>query len=171
MPLEQVIAAHLDGLFPGMEVIDSVAFRVTRNADLTVEEEEADDLLAAIEIELRRRRFGKAVRLEVEDDISSDLLELIREELELEDDDVFAHAAPIDLGGLWSVYDVDARRPEVRGLPAGHPAAPQPEEDDEVGSIFTVISEGDVLVHHPYDSFATSVEEFIRQAADGPATS
>ena len=92
--LEQVIAAHMDDLFPGMDVENSIAFRVTRNADLTVEDEEADDLLAAIEMELRRRRFGKAVRLEVEDDISAESLELIREELELGDDDVVAHSAP-----------------------------------------------------------------------------
>ena len=87
-------------------------FRVTRNADLTVEDEEADDLLAAIEMELRRRRFGKAVRLEVEDDISAESLELIRGELELSDEDVFAHAAPVDLGGLFAVHDVD--RPELK---------------------------------------------------------
>ena len=84
VPLEQVIAQHLDQLFPGMDVVDHVAFRVTRNADLTVEEEEADDLLAAIEMELRRRRFGKAVRLEVEDDISGEALELLVDELELD---------------------------------------------------------------------------------------
>ncbi|MCB1270896.1 MAG: RNA degradosome polyphosphate kinase, partial [Microthrixaceae bacterium] len=104
VPVEQVIAEHLDELFPGMEITDSVAFRVTRNADLTVEEEEAEDLLEAIELELRRRRFGRAVRLEVEDDISTDSLELIREELDLRADDVYAHAAPISLDGLWSVY-------------------------------------------------------------------
>jgi len=107
LPLEQVIAHHLDELFPGMDVVDHVAFRVTRNADLTVEEEEADDLLAAIEMELRRRRFGKAVRLQVEDDISAEALELIRDELELTDDDVSAHAAPLDLGGLFAVADAD----------------------------------------------------------------
>lgn len=168
VPLEQVIAAHLDQLFPGMEVLDSVAFRVTRNADLTVEDEEADDLLAAIEMELRRRRFGKAVRLEVEDDISAEALELIRDELELTDGDVFAHAAPVDLGGLFAVHEVD--RPELK-YPDFVPVTQRrlsPDEDEEERDIFTAVAAGDILVHHPYDSFVSSVEEFIRQAANDP---
>jgi len=168
VPLEQVIAAHLDQLFPGMDTVDSVAFRVTRNADLTVEDEEADDLLAAIEMELRRRRFGKAVRLEVEDDISAETLELIRDELELTEDDVFPHAAPVDLGGLFSVYEVD--RPELKYadfVPVTQRRLAR-DEDDEFRDIFGAISQGDILVHHPYDSFVTSVEEFIRQAANDP---
>ena len=168
VPLEQVIAAHLDQLFPGMDTVDSVAFRVTRNADLTVEDEEADDLLAAIEMELRRRRFGKAVRLEVEDDISAETLDLIRDELELTEDDVFPHAAPVDLGGLFSVYDVD--RPELKYadfVPVTQRRLAR-DEDDEFRDIFGAIAQGDILVHHPYDSFVTSVEEFIRQAANDP---
>ncbi len=168
VPLEQVIAAHLDDLFPGMEVVDHVAFRVTRNADLTVEEEEADDLLAAIEVELRRRRFGKAVRLEVEDDISAEALELIREELELAEDDVIAHAAPVDLGGLWAVYAVDRgelKYPDFKGITQRRLA---PDEDEAAVDVFAAIRQGDLLVHHPYDSFSTSVEEFIRQAANDP---
>lgn len=168
VPLEQVIAAFMERLFPGMEVVDHVAFRVTRNADLTVEEEEADDLLAAIEMELRRRRFGKAVRLEVEDDISGEALELIRDELELTDADVVAHAAPIDLGGLFAVYDVD--RGELK-YPDFVPVTQRrlaPEDEDEVRDIFAAMSEGDILVHHPYDSFSSSVEEFIRQAGMDP---
>ena len=168
VPLEQVIAAHLDQLFPGMDVIDSVTFRVTRNADLTVEDEEADDLLAAIEMELRRRRFGKAVRLEVEDDISAVSLELIRTELELRDDDVFAHAAPVDLSGLFAVHDVD--RPELK-YPDFVPVTQRRlnhDEDEDVQEIFGAIAAGDILVHHPYDSFVTSVEEFIHQAAMDP---
>ncbi len=168
VPLEQVIAAHLDQLSPGMEVLDSVAFRVTRNADLTVEDEEADDLLAAIEMELRRRRFGKAVRLEVEDDISAEALELIRDELELTEADVFAHAAPVDLGGLFAVHDVD--RPELK-YPDFVPVTQRRlshDEDEEERDIFAAIAGGDILVHHPYDSFVSSVEEFIRQAANDP---
>ena len=168
VPLEQVIAHHLDELFPGMEVVDHVAFRVTRNADLTVEEEEADDLLAAIEMELRRRRFGKAVRLQVEDDISAEALELIRDELELTDDDVTAHAAPLDLGGLFAVAEAD--RPDLKYgefVPVTqHRLAMN--EDEEPPDLFAVMREGDVMVHHPYDSFSTSVEEFIRQAGQDP---
>ncbi|MCZ7629101.1 MAG: polyphosphate kinase 1 [Microthrixaceae bacterium] len=166
VPVEQVIAEHLDELFPGMEVTDSVAFRVTRNADLTVEEEEADDLLAAIEMELRRRRFGKAVRLEVEDDISTESLELIREELELDHHDVFAHAAPISLDGLWSVYAMSRDELKYEPFQPVTQRRLQPDEEDSKKSIFKVISEGDLLVHHPYDSFASSVEEFIHQAAE-----
>lgn len=168
VPLEQVIAAHLQELFPGMEVLDHVTFRVTRNADLTVEDEEADDLLAAVEMELRRRRFGKAVRLEVEDDISAEALELIRDELELTDADVVAHAAPLDLGGLFAVADVD--RAELR-YPHFTPvtqARLAPLDDDEVRDLFVAMVDGDLLMHHPYDSFSRSVEEFIRQAANDP---
>jgi polyphosphate kinase len=168
VPLEQIIAAHLGQLFPGMDVLDSVAFRVTRNADLTVEDEEADDLLAAIEMELRRRRFGKAVRLEVEDDISAEALELIRDELELTDDDVFAHAAPVDLGGLFAVHEVD--RPELK-YPDFVPVTQRRlshDEDEDERDIFAAIARGDILMHHPYDSFVSSVEEFIRQAANDP---
>ena len=168
VPVEQVIAAHMGELFPGMEVVDSVAFRVTRNADLTVEEEEADDLLAAIELELRRRRFGKAVRLQVEDDISSASLELIRDELELGDEDVFAHEAPISLDGLWSVFALERDDLKYDDFQPLTQRRLHPDEDDAERNIFTVISEGDVLLHHPYDSFASSVEEFIRQAAEDP---
>src|SRR5690606_15721878 len=151
-----------------MDVVDHVAFRVTRNADLTVEEEEADDLLAAIEMELRRRRFGKAVRLQVEDDISAEALELIRDELELTDDDVSAHAAPLDLGGLFAVADAD--RPDLK-YPEFVPVTQHRlalNEDEEPPDLFAVMREGDVMMHHPYDSFSTSVEEFIRQAARDP---
>ena len=168
VPLEQVIAEHLDELFPGMEILDHVAFRVTRNADLTVEEEEADDLLAAIEMELRRRRFGKAVRLQVEDDISAEALELIRDELELTDGDIVAHSAPLDLGGLFAVADVD--RPDLK-YPEFVPVTQHRlglDEDEQQRDLFAVMREGDVMVHHPYDSFSTSVEEFIRQAARDP---
>ncbi len=166
--LEQVIAAHMEDLFPGMEVEDCVTFRVTRNADLTVEDEEADDLLAAIEMELRRRRFGKAVRLEVEEDISSESLELIREELELDDDDVFAHAAPIDLGGLFTVCNLDRDDLKYEDFAPLTQARLSSETEDEAPDIFAVIAEGDVLLHHPYDSFVSSVEEFIHQASIDP---
>lgn len=166
--LEQVIAAHMEDLFPGMEVEDCVTFRVTRNADLTVEDEEADDLLAAIEMELRRRRFGKAVRLEVEEDISSESLELIREELELDDDDVFAHAAPIDLGGLFTVCNLDRDDLKYEDFAPLTQARLSSESEDEAPDIFAVIAEGDLLLHHPYDSFVSSVEEFIHQASIDP---
>jgi polyphosphate kinase len=168
VPLEQVIAAHLDALFPGMTIGQHHAFRVTRNADLALEEDEADDLLVAIEMELRRRRFGRALRLEVGADMSDDIVELLAAELEVAGDGVFRVGAPIDLSGLWGVYALD--RPDLHGetwTPMTPPrlanAAHEPTE------FFAMLRERDVLVHHPYDSFATSVEAFVAQAAADPA--
>jgi polyphosphate kinase len=168
VPLEQVIAVHLSTLFTGMDVVDFVPFRVTRNADLTLEEEEADDLLAAVEMELRRRRFGRAVRLEVDHRMSAEMLELLLRELDLEPDDVSFHHGPLGLSGLWSVHALP--RPDLKDDP-WVPVTPTGLVDASEGnrSIFSVIRAGDILVHHPYDSFATSVEEFIRQASIDPA--
>ncbi len=167
VPLEQVIAAHLDQLFPGMEVESHDTFRVTRNADLTLEEEEADDLLAAVEIELRRRQFGRAVRLEISDGIADEVRDLLQRELDLGDDDTYRLRGPLDLGGLWGVHALD--RPELkdpvfqRVTPARLDAVKEGDLD-----VFAAIRDGDLLVHHPYDSFRTSVEEFIRQASVDP---
>ena len=165
--LEHVIAAHLDQLFPGMEVEAHDTFRVTRNADLTVEEEEADDLLAAVEMELRRRQFGRAVRIEIGAAITPEVSEMLQRELDVADDDVYRLAGPLDLGGLWSVHGLD--RPDLKDpvFQRGSPARLDPGSDDRV-DIFSVIRDGDVIVHHPYDSFRTSVEEFIRQASYDP---
>ncbi len=164
VPLEQVIAAHLDQLFPGMVVEEQFAFRVTRNADLTLEEEEADDLLAAVEIELRRRRFGRAVRLEIDANTSDEIKSLLLRELDLDHDAVYDYVGPLDLGGLWALQALD--RPESKDEPWVPVTQPrlQPAEGEPL-DLFSVIAAGDVLVHHPYDSFTTSVEEFIRQAA------
>jgi polyphosphate kinase len=167
VPLEQVIAAHLDRLFPGMDVAETFAFRVTRNADLTLEEEEADDLLAAVEMELRRRRFGSAVRLEVDARVSREVRELLVRELDLTDDAVHESVGPLDLGGLWSLHGLD--RPDLKDDPwTPVTQARLAASDDERVDIFSVIKDGDVLVHHPYDSFSTSVEEFVRQASRDP---
>jgi polyphosphate kinase len=165
--LEHVIAAHLDQLFPGMEVEAHDTFRVTRNADLTVEEEEADDLLAAVEMELRRRQFGRAVRIEIGAAITPEVSEMLQRELDVSDDDVYRLAGPLDLGGLWSVHGLD--RPDLKDpvFRRVTPARLDPGSDDRV-DIFSVIRDGDLLVHHPYDSFRTSVEEFIRQASYDP---
>ena len=167
VPLEQVIGAHLDQLFPGMEVIDDYSFRVTRNADLTLEEEEADDLLAAVEFELRRRRFRRAVRLELDADTSDEVRDLLVRELDVEDDDVYLSVAPLDLGGLWAVHALD--RPDLKD-PVYTPVTPPAfvVDDDERVDVFSVMRQRDVLVHHPYESFAASVEEFVRQAAADP---
>jgi polyphosphate kinase len=167
VPLEQVIAAHLDQLFPGMEIEQNHAFRVTRNADLTLEEDEADDLLAAVEIELRRRRFGRAVRLEIDAAMSDEVRELLQRELVLADDDVYALVAPLDLGGLWAVHGLD--RPDLKDPPYTRvtPARLSSEEGEQVDT-FAAVRRGDMLVHHPYESFRTSVEEFVRQASADP---
>ncbi len=168
VPLEQVISAHLDTLFPGMSVGEHYAFRVTRNADLALEEDEADDLLVAIEMELRRRRFGRALRLEVGADMSEDLVELLATELDVSPDGVFRVAAPLDLSGLWGVYALD--RPDLH-IETWTPMTPalMATAAHEPTEFFALLREHDVLVHHPYDSFATSVEAFIAQAAEDPA--
>ncbi len=167
VPLEQVIEAHLHTLFIGMEIEECAAFRITRNADLTVEDEDADDLLAAVELELRRRRFGRAVRLEVESTISEEMLELLLRELELEPNAVTFHKLLLDLTCLFDLHAID--RPKLKDAPwppvtAGRIATA--EESDR--SLFSVVRERALLVHHPYESFASSVEAFIAEAADDP---
>jgi len=165
--LEQVIAAHLDELFPAMQIGAWHAFRVTRNADLDLDDGEADDLLEAVEVELRRRRFGRAVRLEVDAAAGREVLAILERELELGPDDVYPTTGPLDLGQLWAIADLD--RPELHE-PAWTPTT-QPRlapMGDEPVDLFGVIRERDVLVQHPYDSFASSVEAFISQAAADP---
>jgi polyphosphate kinase len=164
VPLEQVMAAHLDKLFPGMEIEQHHAFRVTRNTDLTLEEEEADDLLAMVELELRRRRFGRAVRLEIDAAMSDEVRELLQRELDVADEDVYLHTAPLDLGGLWSVHALD--RPDLKDPPYQRVTPTRlANVDGERVDVFDVIRRGDLLVHHPYESFRTTVEEFVRQAS------
>ena len=167
LPVEQLIAAHLGSLFVGMVVEQWVAFRVTRNADLTLEDEDADDLLALVELELRRRRFGRAVRLEVHADTTDETLELLVRELDLEPGDVSRHRALLDLTCLWQLHGL--KRPDLKDEPwpavvPGRLAAAN--EADR--SMFSVIRERALLVHHPYESFAASTEEFLAQAADDP---
>jgi polyphosphate kinase len=166
--LEDLIAAHLGALFPGMTVIDHWMFRVTRNADLTLEEEEADDLLEALEMELRRRRFGRAVRLEMEAGAPDQVVELLVSELDLTEDDISFHRAPLDLTGLWALHRLE--RPELKDEPwlAVTPARLADAVEDH-RSLFEVLRHRDVLVHHPYESFVTSVEEFIREAVADPS--
>ena len=167
VPLEQVIAVHLDQLFPGMDVVEHHAFRVTRNADLTLEDEEADDLLALVEIELRRRRFGRAVRVEVEPSMTVEVRELLVRELELHPDDLYDVSGPLDLSGLFALYALD--HPDLKD-PPHIPATPRllASAGDDPVDVFAVIRERDVLVHHPYESFGASVEAFIQQAALDP---
>jgi len=169
VPLEQVIAAHLDRLFPGMEIEGHHPFRVTRNTDLTLEEEgeEAEDLLAAVELELHRRRFGQAVRLEIDSRMSDEARDLLERELDLEDADVYVVEGPLALTGLWALHDLDL--PSLKDAPwhAVTPAGLTVDADERV-DVFAALRERDILVHHPYDSFRTTVEAFIRQAARDP---
>ena len=167
IPLEQVIAARLDELFPGMEIESHCGFRVTRNADLDIEEAEADDLLEAINLELRRRRFGKAVRLEVDRAMPDDVRDLLAHELDLRPGDIYESDGPLDLGDLWALHGLD--RPDLKDEPWIPVVPPALASIDEPGeSIFSVLRRRDVLVHHPYESFTASTEAFIRQAAADP---
>jgi len=167
VPLEQVIAVHLGALFPGMEVLGHHVFRVTRNADIDVEEDEGGDLLMAIESELTQRRFGRVVRLEIHPDMPAEVLDLLMREMGANEDDVYQMDGPLDLSGLWGLYDLD--RPDLKfetfpGVTPSRLAGPAGDTVD----IFEVIRQGDLIVHHPYDSFTPTVEAFIDRAARDP---
>jgi polyphosphate kinase len=165
LPLEQVIALHLPVLFQGMEIVSHHFFRVTRDADLDLDDDEAEDLMAAVQAELmRKRRKGRAVRLEVGPDMSPDVLVLLRRELELGPQDVYSVTGMLDMTSLLSLQMPVGERSAVRTrMPATQPKL-RPRGGEPV-DIFAVIRDGDLLVHHPYDSFVTSVETFIEQAA------
>jgi len=166
VPLEQVIAAHVDALFPGMEVLAHHPFRVTRDADIELSDE-SEDLLAAMEIVLRQRtKFGLAVRLEVDASMTPEVLELLCRELELGPGDVYQLDAPLDLTGLWDIYAL--RRPDLKFAsftPQNPPSLAAAQEESDV---FWAMRNGDILLHHPYDSFANSVERFVQQASADP---
>jgi polyphosphate kinase len=166
--IEQVIAANLDTLFMGLEVVDVHLFRVTRNADLAIEEDEADDLLLAIEEELRRRRFGAAVRLEIDAAMPPRTRTLLLSGIGLTTEDCYEIDGMLDLGALFDIAALD--RPDLK-IPPWTPVSPPrlvAPDQDEPADTFAAIRSGDILVHHPYESFANSVERFISQAADDP---
>ena len=168
VPLEDVIAEHLKSLFPGMQVIAVHTFRVTRNEDLEVEEDDAENLLAALEKELLRRRFGPPVRLEVEESMDDHILELLISELGVSRAEVFRLPGPLDLRGLGVIADID--RAELKYpafVPSTHTDLAEVESSSPV-DVFAALQRRDVLVHHPYDSFSTSVQRFIEQAAVDP---
>ncbi|MGZ4565508.1 MAG: RNA degradosome polyphosphate kinase [Blastococcus sp.] len=166
LPLEDLIAAHLPQLFPGLDVVSHHLFRVTRNADLEVEEDRDEDLLQALERELARRRFGPAVRLEVTETMDPQILEVLLSEMEMRPDDVLQVPGLLDLASLWALDDLD--RPELKFEPFVPATHPRLSEGETPKSVFATLREGDVLVHHPYHSFATSVQRFIEQAAADP---
>ncbi len=166
--LEDVIAQHLDALFPGMDVLEHHAFRVTRNEDLEVEEDDAENLLQALEKELLRRRFGPPVRLEVEDTINPHVLELLISELRIDESEVYKLPAPLDLRGVGAI--VKANRPALHyPKHIAHTSRWLNEnETAKAAKVFAATRSHDVLLHHPYDSFATSVQAFLEQAAADP---
>ena len=165
VPVEDVIAANLDELFPGMEILERYAFRVTRDTDLDLDDESAEDLLMALESELERRRFSPAVRLEIETGMSERVLDLLVKELQIAPQDLHELPGPLALSSLWELYDLE--RPDLRDEPFSAPSHPAFSED-EGRDIFSIIAGNDVLVHHPYESFRTSVQRFIEEAAADP---
>ena len=168
IPIEDVIAAHLDALFPGMDVVESFPFRLTRNEDVEVEEDDAENLLAAMEAELSKRRFGPVVRLEIADNVTPQVLDFLVDRLEIGEHDVFRFPRPLDLTCLNDLHALDL--PQWK-YPKYLPVTPRGLAEYESASpsdIFASIRNGDVLLHHPYDSFATSVQHFITTAARDP---
>jgi polyphosphate kinase len=170
IPLEDIIAHHLGALFPGMEILSYDLFRVTRDADFEVSDE-ADDLLQAVEDELRRRRFGEVVRLEVAATMDPAMRSRLIDWLGVDEVQVYDVEGMLDLGDLWEIAGVDGH-PELRQqpwTPVTHPAfGPGPGDRDEQPDVFTPMRRGEVLVHYPYQSFATSVERFVKQAVEDP---
>ncbi|AMB59310.1 RNA degradosome polyphosphate kinase [Microterricola viridarii] len=166
--LEDLIANHLGDLFPGMEIVAHHVFRVTRNEDVVVDEDETENLIQALEKELLRRRFGPPIRLEVTDDMDEVTLGLLVRELDVSEQEVYRLPSPLDLGGLFDLGRID--RPDLR-FPKHVPTTSvqlQPNEPNAKPDVFASISRADILVHHPYESFATSVQAFIEQAAADP---
>jgi len=164
VPLEQVIGGNLSLLFPGMKVIEWQLFRVTRNADIEMDEEDADDLLEMVEQELRRRRLSHVVRLELPESMTPAMRHFIVDGMEVDQRDVWTVRGPIDMDDLFAIANIDL--PPLKFKPWNPLTSPRLADDDM--DIFSIIRQGDVLVHHPYESFATSVERFITTAADDP---
>ncbi len=166
--LEELIANHLGDLFPGMEVLDHHAFRLTRNEDVEIEEDESENLIQALEAELLRRRFGPPIRLEITDDMDDVTLELLVKELDITDQEVYRLPGPLDLRGLFGLSRIE--RPDLRYPPHVPTTAVafQPGDSSTRADMFKAIRKSDVLVHHPYESFTTSVQAFLEQAARDP---
>ncbi|BAL92311.1 putative polyphosphate kinase [Actinoplanes missouriensis 431] len=167
LPIEELIANHLDQLFPGMQILETHAFRVTRNAELEVDEDRDEDLLQALEREIAQRRFGPPVRLEVAASISDHVLDLLVRELDMDSHDVLRVPGLLDLSALWQMFgEVD--RDDLKDRPFVPATHPQLADGEVPRSVFNRLRESDILVHHPYHSFSTSVQRFIEQAAADP---
>jgi polyphosphate kinase len=168
VPLEDVIAAHLDLLFPGMEIVQHHTFRVTRNEDVEVEEDDAENLLDALERELTRRKFGDVVRLEVEENIDEHVLELLVEELEASENEVFRLPGLLDLRGLNDICNLNRDDLKfAKFIPRTNPQLATV-ETASAPDVFEALKTRDILLHHPYDSFSTSVQRFLEQASTDP---
>jgi polyphosphate kinase len=167
LPVEELIAVHLDQLFSGMQVLEWHLFRVTRNAEVEVDEDRDEDLLQALERELAQRRFGPPVRLEVAASISDHVLDLLARELEMDSEDVLRVPGLLDLSALWQVFG-ECDRDDLKDRPFVPATHPQLADGEVPRSVFNRLRECDILVHHPYHSFSTSVQRFIEQAAVDP---
>jgi polyphosphate kinase len=168
IPLEDLISNHLDELFPGMEILEHHEFRVTRNEDVEIEEDDTESIIQALEKELLRRRFGPPIRLEISDDMDDVTLGLLMQELDITEQEVYRLPAPLDLGGLFELLRIE--RPELK-YPKRVPTTSVsllPTDPTEKPDVFKSISRGSILLHHPYESFATSVQAFLEQAATDP---
>jgi polyphosphate kinase len=168
IPLEDLISNHLDELFPGMEILEHHEFRVTRNEDVEIEEDDTESIIQALEKELLRRRFGPPIRLEISDDMDDVTLGLLMQELDITEQEVYRLPAPLDLGGLFELRRID--RPDLtfsKRVPTTSVSL-LPSDPTEKPDIFASIARGDILLHHPYESFATSVQAFLEQAAADP---
>ncbi len=168
VPLEDVISGHLNDLFPGMQILEHHTFRVTRNEDVEVEEDDAENLLAALERELMRRRFGPPVRLEVEESISANVLDLLISELDVTEQEVFRIPGPLDLTGLWTLVGLDRDDLKQDKFVSSTSRQLNQMESATAPDVLGTVREHDVLLHHPYDSFSTSVQLFLEQAATDP---
>ncbi len=168
LPLEDLISENLGDLFPGMEILEHHTFRLTRNEDVVIEEDETENLIQALEAELLRRRFGPPIRLEITEDMDDVTLDLLLSELDITEQEVYRLPAPLDLRGLFALAGID--RPELHYPPHVPTTATAflPAEQNGRADIFAAIRHGDVLVHHPYESFTTSVVAFLKQAARDP---
>jgi polyphosphate kinase len=168
IPIEDLISNHLEDLFPGMEILEHHEFRVTRNEDLEVDEDESENLIQALEKQLLSRRFGPPIRLEITDDMDDLTLGLLVRELEITDQEVYRLPAPLDLSGLFQLTRIE--RPALKYAKHVPTTSVQllPSEPNAVPNVFTSIAKGDILLHHPYESFSTSVQTFLEQAAADP---
>ena len=168
IPIEDLISNHLGELFPGMEILEHHEFRVTRNEDVEVDEDETENLIQALEKQLLSRRFGPPIRLEITDDMDDVTLGLLVRELDITEQEVYRLPAPLDLGGLFQLMRID--RPTLK-YPKRVPTTARellPNESNATPNIFASIARQDILLHHPYESFSTSVQTFLEQAAADP---